>query len=119
MDIHQNVTYHNVVTATPVQTTFAQAYALSENFPNPFNPETVIRFTVPDEGDMPQTVTLAVYNARGQEVKTLIEGDYQPGTYQARWDGTDGTGNYLQSGIYFCRMRAGDFMDMKKMVLLR
>jgi hypothetical protein len=101
---------------------------LYANYPNPFNPTTVISYSVPSnteqdlvsngvrDGQLPVTssVSLKVYNLLGQEVATLFEGIRQPGNYEVTFDGSG-----LASGIYLCRMKADHFVETKKLVLLR
>ncbi len=92
-----------------------EKFALSQNYPNPFNPSTVISF------DLPRVthVTLEVFNILGQKVTTLQDGILEPGTHVIRWDGHDVRGNEMASGIYFYRLRAGDFAESRKMMLLK
>ncbi len=85
-------------------------YALSQNYPNPFNPVTSIRFAVPRTG----RVVLTLYDVLGQEQATLVDGEFSAGTYTVSWDASK-----VASGVYFCRMRAGDFMATKRMLLVR
>jgi hypothetical protein len=99
-------------------------FALEQNVPNPFNGETVIRFTIPErsgsgDGGRAGTVELAIYNLAGQKVVTLVEGVYRAGMYTVRWDGRDRAGRALPSGIYVARLRAGEQMAMRKLVLVR
>ena len=92
------------------------ATALAQNFPNPFNPETNIRFDLSGA----TTVTLTVYDAAGQAVRSLVAGEFmEAGTYNLTWDGRNGAGDMVGSGIYFYEMRAGSFTLMKKMTLLQ
>lgn len=91
------------------------AYSLSQNHPNPFNPDTYVNYSIRDAG----RVNLKVYNVRGQVVKTLVDRKLQPGQYQAHWDGTNENGYLVSSGIYFCKMEANDFRATKKMILLK
>ena len=93
----------------------ALTMALEQNSPNPFNPDTEIRFQVPEQS----RVVIHVYNTLGQLVRTLTDGIYEPGTHSVRWDGLDLNGRQLASGVYFYQMRAGDFSKIKKMTLLR
>jgi len=90
-------------------------YALDHNFPNPFNPETTIRYAVPDAGK----VTLVIYSVLGQEIARLVDTDLTPGFYTVRWNGKDATGRGVASGIYLYRMQAGDFSNTHKMLLLK
>jgi hypothetical protein len=85
-------------------------YELSQNYPNPFNPVTTIKYQIPEDG----TVKISVYDVLGKEIKTLVN-DFRPaGAYEVRLDASD-----LSSGIYFYRMRAGNFEEMKKMVVIK
>lgn len=89
------------------------AFSLLQNFPNPFNPETRIRFTLPSGGD----VKIKVYDALGKEVAVLLNQSMNPGTFEVEWNGTDRAGNKLGSGIYFCRMTSGNTQKTIKMIL--
>jgi len=90
-------------------------YALEQNFPNPFNPETRIYFELPQT----QQVTLVVYNMRGQQVRTLVDQRYTAGRHIINWDGRNNSGVLVPSGVYIYRIKAGDFIDYKKMTLLK
>jgi hypothetical protein len=89
--------------------------ALLPNFPNPFNPSTTIRYTLGEE----TAVTLTVFNVHGREVRTLVRGTEQAGPHEAVWDGRDNHGQDVGSGLYFYLLRAGDFRNTRKMVLLK
>ncbi|MFQ6008617.1 MAG: T9SS type A sorting domain-containing protein [Candidatus Zixiibacteriota bacterium] len=91
------------------------SYSLAQNYPNPFNPSTVIEFTVPRRGH----IELSVYNLLGQRVATLVDEPMHPGVYRAVWYGTDQAGQRVASGIYFYRLKAEQFVQTKKMVLLK
>jgi hypothetical protein len=86
------------------------SYVLQQNMPNPFNPVTMINYELPEAG----RVTLKVYNTLGQEVATLVDGMEDAGYKTARFDGSN-----LSSGVYFYRLTAGGFSDMKKMILVK
>ncbi len=86
------------------------SYSLSQNYPNPFNPSTKINFSVQTTG----LVTLKIYNILGQEVKTLVNYELKPGSYSAVFDASR-----LSSGVYFYTIHAGDFVQSKKMMLLK
>ena len=90
-------------------------YALSQNTPNPFNAETVIRYSLPIDG----RVVLEICNTLGQTVRTLVDADQIAGSYLVRWDSRDDQGNRLSSGMYFYRLKAGTFSSTKRMVLLQ
>lgn len=85
-------------------------YYLSNNFPNPFNPSTTIHYSIP----YPSNVKIKIYDVIGNEIATLVSEEKQAGSYEAVWN-ADG----LPSGVYFYQLRAGEFMQTKKMILLR
>ena len=85
-------------------------YLLSQNYPNPFNPETVIRYSIPQA----EEVSLVVYNLIGEKVALLINGNMPAGNHRVTWDASN-----VSSGIYFYRLQAGDFVQTRKMVLLK
>jgi len=89
--------------------------ALDQNYPNPFNSGTVIGLDLPDGRD----VELSVYNLAGQRVVKLVDGWREAGTYTLRWDGRDGGGRELASGVYLCRLAAGDQVRTRRLLLLR
>lgn len=90
-------------------------FALDQNFPNPFNPSTSIRYHLPGDSH----ITLKVFDALGQEVKTLVNGFHKAGTMSVTWDGTGNRGETLASGMYFVRLVSGDKSDSKKMILMK
>jgi len=92
-----------------------EAFSLSQNYPNPFNPVTTITFGIPEESD----VVIDIYNLMGQKIRTLVSERRQPGCYTVRWDGKNDAGRSLSTGMYICRMRAGSFQQIRKMVLLK
>ncbi len=91
------------------------AFALGQNVPNPFNPHTTIRFSVPDT----RMVTLRVYDVAGRLVTTLAQQNYPAGAHTITWNGIDRRGVSVASGVYFYRITAGADTATKKMVLLR
>ena len=98
-----------------IQTTPTE-FALLQNFPNPFNPETTIGYELAESAD----VTLQIYNVVGQVVRTLMAAEPQSvGRYQVRWDGIDDRGTPVSSGIYFYQISAGKFQDVRKLMLLK
>jgi hypothetical protein len=90
-------------------------YSLGQNYPNPFNPSTVIPFSLKEAGH----AQLSVYNLLGQQIKTIIDGELEVGDHQAVWDGTDGNGAVVASGIYFYRLDSSAYSETKKMVLMK
>jgi len=106
----------NGASTSPLPSTFD----LGQNYPNPFNPRTTIPFQIPGVGgQMSVPTTLKIYNANGQVVRILVDGEKGPGSYLVIWDGRNDFGEEVSSGIYFYRLAAGDFIDSKKMALLR
>jgi len=90
-------------------------FALHQNYPNPFNPVTNIRFDIPEESH----VRLDIYNVTGQKVATLVNGSLQPGYHSIQWNGTNGAGKQLASGMYIYRISSREFTAVKKLVLMK
>ncbi len=86
------------------------AYSLDQNYPNPYNPSTTIRYGLPERSK----VTLTVYGALGQQVAVLQNGEQEAGYHEVKFDGKN-----LSSGLYFYRLQAGDFVETKRLLLLR
>ena len=103
-------------TTTGVETSTPRTFALYANAPNPFNPSTVIRFDVPTTG---VDVSLRIYDVAGRPVRTLVDGVASAGARTTTWDGRDDAGLSAASGVYFYRMTAGNFVQTRKMVLLK
>jgi hypothetical protein len=85
-------------------------FLLEQNFPNPFNPTTTIRFALPQRSH----VVLTVFNTLGQKVALLVDENQDAGYYDVRFDGSG-----LASGVYFYRLRAGEYMATKKLLVIR
>ena len=90
-------------------------FSLRQNYPNPFNPTTSISYTLPKAG----MVHIAIYNGVGQKVKTLVAKAQVAGSYTVTWSGKNDRGMQVPSGIYFCKMKAGNFSSVRKMLLLK
>ncbi len=90
-------------------------FSLSQNYPNPFNPVTNFQFSLSKSSH----VKIEIFNILGQKIKVLVDEDMKPGVYSADWNGTDESGRSVSSGIYFYRMQAGVYTDIKKMVLMK
>lgn len=95
---------------------------LLTNYPNPFNPETMIEYHLPYTAN----VQVSIYNLQGQQVRMLAQGAYSPGQHTVKWNGRDNTGNRVSSGVYFYKLTVnaidkneGKFVQMKKMMLLK
>jgi hypothetical protein len=88
---------------------------LYQNSPNPFSQKTSFNYQIKNQGQ----VTFKVYNALGQLVNTLVNETKQAGAYQVEWDGKDGCGLKVTSGVYIYRLQTGDFMETKKMVVIK
>lgn len=91
------------------------AFGLSQNHPNPFNPETEISYDLPNDA----CVNLTILNILGQKVKTLVDEFQDAGHKTVHWNGKDEGGNKVSSGTYFYRIQAGDHSQTKKMVLVK
>ncbi|MCX5753158.1 MAG: T9SS type A sorting domain-containing protein [Candidatus Krumholzibacteria bacterium] len=92
-----------------------KAFLVHQNYPNPFNPSTEIAYDVASKG----CITIRIYNARGQQVKLLVNAEHAPGSYRVMWDGLDDQEKRVASGIYFYRLVAPSYTATKKMVLIR
>ena len=91
------------------------AFALHQNYPNPFNPTTTIEYSVPHHSQ----VILEIFNILGQSIRTLVNDAQAAGKYSAVWNGLSDDGSQVSSGVYLYRIRAGEFIETKKMVLLK
>lgn len=86
------------------------------NYPNPFNPTTTIRYDLPQAGP----VTIRIFDVKGRFIRSLLSGEVRgPGTYTVVWDGRNGAGQSVSSGVYFCRLVAGGTQRTQRMVLLK
>ena len=99
-----------------IENSLPKEFALSQNFPNPFNPSTTIKFDVARSG----YVKIKIYNILGQEIVTIADGFYETGrNYQVMWNGKDILGREAASGVYLYRLEAGNFVKTKKMLLIK
>jgi len=96
-------------------TAVPQEYALNANYPNPFNPTTTISYDVRETSN----VRVTVFNMLGQEVRTLVNTRQAAGSHEIVWDATNNLGEAVSSGIYLYQLQAGDFVQSRKMVLLK
>ena len=91
------------------------AYTLHQNYPNPFNPITSLRYDLPEQAQ----VTLTIYDLIGREVTQLVNTTQDAGYRSVQWDATDSFGNPVSAGVYLYQIRAGEFVQTRKMVLLK
>lgn len=105
------------VTDNPDESALPATFALNQNYPNPFNPATTIEFYNPRNRAV--DATLEVFNILGQRVIVLFDGQAAPGVTSIAWDGRDGAGQPVASGIYFYRLKTETLTDTKKMILLK
>ncbi len=99
---------------TPISNEIPRDFALEQNFPNPFNPVTKIRFAIPAITGLSDNVKLVIYDALGSEVTVLVNERHTPGIYETSWDARN-----FASGVYIYRIETGDFVQSKKMVLVK
>ncbi len=92
-----------------------QKTELSRNYPNPFNPETNIEFSISEEAE----ISLSIYNIRGQLVKTLINSNIKKGRHQISWNGKNESGQTVSSGIYYCKLKNDNMETVRKMILIK
>jgi hypothetical protein len=91
------------------------AYTLHQNYPNPFNPLTNLCYDLPKRAQ----VTLTVYNLMGKKIAQLVSTKQEAGRRSVQWNATDNFGNPVSAGIYLYQIRAGEFRQTRKMVLLK
>lgn len=102
--------YNLLTSIESMSTLIPSDYVLGQNFPNPFNPETSIRFAIPKR----EFVSLRIFNSLGQEVALLLNKEMEAGTYDLKFDASE-----LTSGVYFYSLYTGNFVQTKKMILIR
>jgi flagellar hook assembly protein FlgD len=93
----------------------ANNFNLYSNYPNPFNPSTNIRYSIPTAGN----VTIEIFNSLGQLVNTIVNQYQESGTHNVVWNGTDMSGQKLSSGIYIYKLNTNNYVSSKKMVLIK
>ena len=108
--ILKTTTGGNLLGILPISSLVPKSYSLSQNYPNPFNPSTTIKFNIPNESN----VKIAVYDILGNMIQSLVNENMKAGEYKVTWDAS----NY-SSGIYFYKLTSGDFVESKKMILLK
>ena len=113
--IDKNGLLHGKMTRSKNIENIPENFALYDNYPNPFNPQTRIDFGLPEEG----LVELKIYDVMGREIITLVNDVLQPGYKSVQWNATNKTGQPVSAGMYFYALRVKDFTQIKKMVLLK
>jgi len=100
---------------------YPKVFALHQNMPNPFNPTTIIRYDVPFRESTSNNyyTRLAIYDIKGQLVRTLLDEKKRPGYYSIFFDGTSNNGKCLASGIYIYRFQSGNYIKERKMLLVK
>ena len=102
---------------SPADEFFAQPdnFILYQNYPNPFNPTTTIDFALSTGAE----VSVKIFNLLGQEVRTLVNAAYSPGSYSVEWDGVNNSGQAVSSGVYMYKLSVDNFSQTRKMMLMR
>jgi hypothetical protein len=127
-DYNGVITTHNTISVVPNAagvemrgdgTAVIREFVLVPAYPNPFNPETTLRFDVPNEDSGSKQIRLAIFNMLGQQVKTLYDGPLSGGEYALKWDGLNDAGQSQPSGTYFVVLQGGTVQKTQKIILLR
>lgn len=106
---------NKLIAAKEKDNSIPDEFSLSQNYPNPFNSSTLIKYALKKDVN----VLINIYNVLGQKIKTLVD-EYQNAGYKSIiWDGTNDNGKAVSSGIYFYKIIAGDFIDKKKMAIIK
>jgi len=113
--VYQTITVDHITSVGDAGNDVPKKFEVSQNFPNPFNPSTTIRYELPKETH----VIINIYNLLGQKVKTLVNSEEKAGTYNTVWNGRDNYGNEAASGIYIYRVAVGSHIISKKMILMK
>jgi|GEM_PF-3026335 len=114
-NVLQHFTIWNPLVAVGDEHPVIDDYRLLQNYPNPFNPSTQIRYSLPKQ----RHVTVTVYDIRGHKITTLVNAEQQAGWHTVEWAGKNLLGQQVSAGIYFYCIQAGEFSDLKKMVLVK
>jgi hypothetical protein len=107
--------YSNSVGVDNRSETFPQGFVLEQNFPNPFNPSTTIRYELPEDG----LVNVTIYDMMGRQVSTLVSSQQAAGYKSIQWNATNDFGKPASAGVYLYQIQAGEFVQTRKMVLLK
>jgi hypothetical protein len=113
-----NISFDGAMGLSKVDLTFKnvpETFSLHQNYPNPFNPITSLRYDLPEQAQ----VTLTVYDLMGREVTQLVNTTQEAGYRSVKWNATDSFGKPVSAGVYLYQIRAGEFVQTRKMVLLK
>jgi FlgD Ig-like domain len=111
-----NISVNPLVTSVEEDDTdLADGYYLEQNYPNPFNPETKIAYQLASSG----FASIIIYDLLGREIKTLVSKEHPAGSYTVTWNGADELGNSVPSGVYLYSLKTGNFIESKKMILMK
>ena len=112
-----DVEIHDITTgiADETNSNIPETFKLEGNYPNPFNPTTTISYDLPEQAQ----VTLSIYDLLGKKIKPLVNQSQDAGNKIAMWDGTDDLGRPVSAGVYLYRIKAGEFSQTRKMLLLK
>lgn len=113
VDFNGNINFH-----VPISITIEAVptkYSLAQSYPNPFNPETAINYTLKEAGN----VSLKIYNLQGRLVRTLVDQKKPVGSYSVMWNGTDDNGILLASGVYYYTLKVNGFEETKKLTFMK
>ena len=108
--------WDSVIVSVEKQSEHPISFILTQNSPNPFNPSTTIKFSLPFSlSEVEESlVSLKIYNTLGEKIAVLLDKEFTAGTYEVEWNAID-----IPSGVYFYQLKTGEYVDTKKMILLR
>jgi len=109
--------YHEFIGVKNISSEIPDKFKLYQNYPNPFNPKTTIKFDIPsfvNNDNYDNRILLKLFDILGKEIATLVNEKLRPGTYEVHWDASQ-----YSSGVYFYKITAGDYTDVKKMIIIR
>ncbi len=115
VDYNGNVEYHSLMVLSVGVSEIPVGFILYPAYPNPFNPTTTLRYDIPEQS----LVTITIYDVIGRKVRTLVNGQQNPGYQSVIWDATDQYDKQVSAGMYLYQIKAGDFVQTKKMILLK
>jgi FlgD Ig-like domain len=116
--INKTYVYSTGLTASALEdknSSSPKEYRLEQNYPNPFNPSTTIRYSI----SSPEKISVKIYNISGQLIKEIVNEHSQAGEYDVIWDGKNNFGQKVSSGTYFYQLTSRNYIDAKKMILLK